>query len=74
MMFRDFLRSEHSQENLEFWFSVQEFKRELTIEKAKEIYHSYIKTGSELEVYVYMQQFILNYLNNLKGYTETILT
>ena len=63
MMFREFLRSEHSQENLEFWFSVQEFKRELTIEKAKEIYQIYIKTGSELEVYVYMQQFILNHLN-----------
>lgn len=50
MMFREFLRSEHSQENLEFWFSVQEFKRELTIEKAKEIYQIYIKTGSELEI------------------------
>ena len=49
MMFREFLRSEHSQENLEFWFSVQEFKRELTTKKAKEIYHTYIETGSELE-------------------------
>jgi len=52
--FREFLRSEHSEENLEFWLYVQEYKNESNPKKCEdlveEIFTEFIKSGSLKEV------------------------
>jgi len=54
--FREFLRSEHSEENLEFWLYVQEYKNESNPKKCEdlveEIFTEFIKSGSLKEINV----------------------
>ncbi|XP_063796378.1 regulator of G-protein signaling 21 [Pseudophryne corroboree] len=52
--FRDFLKSEFSDENIEFWLACEDFKKTKTSSqlalKANKIYCEYIKTESPREV------------------------
>lgn len=48
--FRHFLESEHSEENLDFWQSIQDFKDEASMDRANEIFDTYLKSGAEKEV------------------------
>ncbi|XP_041081808.1 regulator of G-protein signaling 3-like [Polyodon spathula] len=52
--FRAFLRSEFSEENLEFWLACEDYKKTWTIfnlqRKAKKIFNQYIKTQAPREV------------------------
>lgn len=53
-MFREFLRSEYSEENMLFWLACEEIKREdnpeVVEEKARNIYEDYISILSPKEV------------------------
>ncbi|KAK5617293.1 hypothetical protein CRENBAI_008344 [Crenichthys baileyi] len=55
-VFRHFLKSEFSEENLEFWLAVEEFKRTLSFSKmadqAKKIYDEFISTSAARQVNV----------------------
>ncbi|MEQ2265265.1 hypothetical protein XENORESO_004616, partial [Xenotaenia resolanae] len=55
-VFRHFLRSEFSEENLDFWLAVEEFKRTLSLSKmadqAKKIYDEFISTSAARQVNV----------------------
>ncbi|XP_047236981.1 regulator of G-protein signaling 3-like isoform X4 [Girardinichthys multiradiatus] len=55
-VFRHFLRSEFSEENLDFWLAVEEFKRTLSFSKmadhAKKIYDEFISTSAARQVNV----------------------
>ena len=56
-MFRDFLETEYSTENLDFWTDCEEFKKmkegeKTTLERARLIYQRYIADGSVREVNV----------------------
>ncbi|XP_073500199.1 regulator of G-protein signaling 21 [Phyllobates terribilis] len=52
--FRDFLKSEFSDENIEFWLACEDFKKTKTsgqlVIKANKIYCEYIKTEAPREV------------------------
>ena len=52
--FRSFLRSEFSDENIEFWEACEDFKKTKTplkmSAKAKKIYEDFIQTGGPKEV------------------------
>lgn len=52
--FRDFLKSEFSDENIEFWMACEDFKKTKTnsqlATKANKIYCEYIKTEAPREV------------------------
>lgn len=52
--FRNFLRSEFSEENIEFWLACEDFKKTKSplkmATKAKKIYEDFIQTGGNKEV------------------------
>lgn len=52
--FRNFLRSEFSEENVEFWLACEDFKKTKSplkmATKAKKIYEDFIQTGGHKEV------------------------
>lgn len=52
--FRSFLRSEFSEENIEFWIACEDFKKTKNpmkmATKAKKIYEDFIQTGGPKEV------------------------
>nr|CAD2173742.1 unnamed protein product [Meloidogyne enterolobii] len=55
MLFREFLQSEFSEENLDFWLDVENFKqmkdsKKQTLQKAQQIYDTYIKELAPKEV------------------------
>ena len=53
VMFKDFLKSQHSLENLNFWLDVEKYKQangDLRACEAKRIYESYISIMSPTEV------------------------
>ena len=53
-MFRSFLRSEFSEENIEFWVACEDFKKTNSpmkmANKARKIYEDFIQTGGPKEV------------------------
>ena len=52
-VFQDFLKSQYGEENLNFWISVEEYKRtpkENKMEVARTIYEDYVSTLSPTEV------------------------
>jgi len=58
MLFREFLQSEFSEENLDFWLDVENFKqmkdsKKQTLQKAQQIYDTYIKELAPKEVKKY---------------------
>jgi len=63
--FRDFLRTEFSEENVLFWLACEELKREtnaeLIEEKARSIYEDYISILSPKEVSYSFSQSPLNF-------------
>jgi len=54
-LFRNFLQSEHSDENLDFWESIQEFKDLASMDKCNEIYDMFLKEGAEKEINVSLE-------------------
>jgi regulator of G-protein signaling len=67
--FRDFLRSEYSEENMLFWMACEELKTELqnpeiVEEKARLIYEDYISILSPKEVKKLEQLLFLSFIYN----------
>lgn len=54
-LFRNFLQSEHSDENLDFWESIQDFKDLASMDKCNEIYDMFLKEGAEKEINVSLE-------------------
>ena len=50
-MFRNFLKKEHSEENLDFWLAVDQY-RQNDIIKAKFIYSKFLIPGATFEVII----------------------
>ena len=50
-MFRNFLKKEHSEENLDFWLAVNQY-RQNDIIKAKFIYSKFLIPGATFEVII----------------------
>lgn len=61
--FRNFLRSEFSEENIEFWLACEDFKKTKSplkmATKAKKIYEDFIQTGGNKEVGLFHSFFFL---------------
>ena len=56
-MFKDFLKSQHCSENLNFWLDVEKYKQangDLRDSEAKRIYESYISIMSPTEVGIFL--------------------
>lgn len=66
-MFREFLRSEYSEENMLFWLACEELKQEQSSEaveeKARLIYEDYISILSPKEVFIFPGIFDVAYAN-----------
>ena len=76
--FRKFLQIEHSEENLEFWSEIEQFKElpsntEISViqSKAKYIYDCYL--GSTAKVPVNLSGRLLSQLSDLIGNSHKIL-
>jgi len=55
-MFRNFLKSEFSEENIEFWIACEEFKTIRTnklVPRAQKIYADFIAIKAPKQVYMY---------------------
>lgn len=72
-VFREFLRSEYSEENMLFWLACEEIKREdnpeVVEEKARNIYEDYISILSPKEVCTHYQLYVVSvvvYRNNVQ--------
>ena len=67
-VFREFLRSEYSEENMLFWLACEDLKREenpeVVEEKARLIYEDYISILSPKEVRSYFMCILRVYVNN----------
>ena len=60
-MFRDYLRKEFSDENIEFWISCEEYKRLKSADRppvAKSIFDNYVAIQAPHEVRVYINMSI----------------
>lgn len=61
-VFREFLRSEYSEDNLLFWLACEDLKKEtdsaLVDEKARIIYEDYVSILSPKEVFFFQENFI----------------
>lgn len=67
--FRNFLKSEYSDENIEFWLTCEEYKKIKSSfrmsSRAKKIYEQFIKAESPKEVY--------QLKSALRSHTDTLL-
>ncbi|XP_030647084.1 regulator of G-protein signaling 5a isoform X1 [Chanos chanos] len=72
--FKSFLRSEFSQENIEFWEACEEFKKTKSplkmAAKAKKIYEDFIQTGGPKEVGLF--KYNMNKLVNIDHFTKDV--
>lgn len=63
--FRNFLRSEFSEENIEFWLACEDFKKTKSplkmASKAKKMYEDFIQAGGHKEVGLVIFKSILFY-------------
>lgn len=49
-----FLKSEFSEENLNFWIKAEEYKKNISMKKAKEIFRNFVKKDSVFEVIFFL--------------------
>jgi regulator of G-protein signaling len=48
--FMQHLKNEYSQENLEFWLAVKQFREDPTHKRASELYNQFVKQGADTEI------------------------
>ena len=67
-MFRDFLRSEYSDENLEFWIACEEYralKDDRLVAQAQKIFADFVAIQAPREVCYLVSTISYSFMNNL---------